>query len=121
MYGSKAYLLQLKAEQVPLVVLTIWNTVTSEIAVSSPLDKRPSDAPSDARQISKGICLFLLKIDVLTTIKSRFQVKPATLLIPIDIIFVFVVKEFYGTRYQNYLLMHHLMHVKSAKESAYFY
>jgi hypothetical protein len=33
--------------------------------------------------------------------RSWFQVKPATLLIPIDLFFFLVVDEFYGTRYQS--------------------
>jgi hypothetical protein len=36
-----------------------------------------------------------------TLIRSRFQAKPATILIPIDIPFLFAVEEVYGTRYQN--------------------
>jgi hypothetical protein len=36
-----------------------------------------------------------------TLIKSRFQAKPATLLIPIDFSFLFAVEELYGTRYQG--------------------
>ena len=36
-----------------------------------------------------------------TLIRSRFQAKPATLLIPIDFIFLFTVEEYYGTRYQS--------------------
>jgi hypothetical protein len=35
-----------------------------------------------------------------TLIRSRFQVKPATLLIPIDIFFLLVVEELCGARYQ---------------------
>jgi hypothetical protein len=34
-------------------------------------------------------------------IRSRFQAKPATLLIPIDFPFLFAVEELYGTRYQS--------------------
>ena len=34
-------------------------------------------------------------------IRSRFQAKPATLLIPIDFYFLFAVEELYGTRYQS--------------------
>ena len=36
-----------------------------------------------------------------TLIRSRFQAKPATLLIPIDFSFLFTVEELYGTRYQS--------------------
>jgi hypothetical protein len=36
-----------------------------------------------------------------TLIRSRFQAKPATLLIPIDFPFLFAVEELYGTRYQS--------------------
>jgi len=36
-----------------------------------------------------------------TLIRSRFQAKPATLLIPIDFSFPFAVEELYGTRYQS--------------------
>ena len=36
-----------------------------------------------------------------TFIRSRFQAKPATLLIPIDFPFLFAVEELYGTRYQS--------------------
>ena len=35
-----------------------------------------------------------------TLIRSRFQAKPATLLIPVDFSFLFAVEELYGTRYQ---------------------
>jgi len=36
-----------------------------------------------------------------TLIRSRFQAKSATLLIPIDFSFLFAVEELYGTRYQS--------------------
>jgi len=36
-----------------------------------------------------------------TLIRSRFQAKPATLLIPIDFLLRFAVQELYGTRYQS--------------------
>ena len=36
-----------------------------------------------------------------TLIRSQFQAKPATLLIPIDFPFLFAVEELYGTRYQS--------------------
>jgi hypothetical protein len=36
-----------------------------------------------------------------TLIRSRFQAKPATLLIPIEFPFLFAVEELYGTRYQS--------------------
>jgi len=36
-----------------------------------------------------------------TLIRSRFQAKPATLLIPINFPFLFAVEELYGTRYQS--------------------
>ena len=36
-----------------------------------------------------------------TLFRSRFQAKPATLLIPIDFSFLFAVEELYGTRYQS--------------------
>jgi hypothetical protein len=36
-----------------------------------------------------------------TLIRSRFQAKPATFLIPIDFPFLFAVQELYGTRYQS--------------------
>ena len=36
-----------------------------------------------------------------TLILRRFQVKPATLLIPIDLFLFLLVEEFYGTRYQS--------------------
>jgi len=36
-----------------------------------------------------------------TLIRSRFQAKPATLLILIDFSFLFAVEELYGTRYQS--------------------
>jgi hypothetical protein len=36
-----------------------------------------------------------------TLIRSQFQAKPATLLIPIDFIFLFPVEELYGTWYQS--------------------
>ena len=36
-----------------------------------------------------------------TLIRSRFQAMPATLLIPIDLPFLFAVEELYGTRYQS--------------------
>jgi len=38
---------------------------------------------------------------LLTLIRSRFQAKPATLLISIDYSFLFAVEELYGTRYQS--------------------
>jgi hypothetical protein len=38
---------------------------------------------------------------LLTLNRSRFQAKPATLLIPIDFLFFFAVEELYGTRYQS--------------------
>jgi hypothetical protein len=41
-----------------------------------------------------------------TLLRSRFQVKPATLLITVDLFFLLLVEEFYGTRYQK--LLHHL-------------
>jgi hypothetical protein len=46
-------------------------------------------------------CDFLFNIIILlsTVTRSRFQVKPATLLIPIDPFFFLV--EFYGNRYQS--------------------
>jgi hypothetical protein len=43
----------------------------------------------------------LLVVLLSTLIKSRFQAKPATLLIPIDFPFLLVVEELYGTRYQS--------------------
>jgi hypothetical protein len=36
-----------------------------------------------------------------TLFRSWFQVKPATLLIPIDLFLFLLVEEFYGTRYQS--------------------
>ena len=36
-----------------------------------------------------------------TLIRSQFQAKPATFLIPIDFSFLFAVEELYGTRYQS--------------------
>jgi len=36
-----------------------------------------------------------------TLIRRRFQVKPATLLIPIDLLLILLVKELYSTRYQS--------------------
>ena len=36
-----------------------------------------------------------------TFIKRRFQVKPATLLVPVDLFSFLLVEEFYGTQYQN--------------------
>jgi hypothetical protein len=36
-----------------------------------------------------------------TLIRSQFQAKPATLLIPIDFPFLLTVEELYGTRYQS--------------------
>ena len=36
-----------------------------------------------------------------TLIRERFQVKPATLLIPIDLFLLLLVEGFYGTRYQS--------------------
>jgi len=36
-----------------------------------------------------------------TLIRRRFQVKPATLLIPIDLYLFLLVEEFYDTRYQS--------------------
>jgi len=36
-----------------------------------------------------------------TLIRRRFQVKPANLLIPIDLFLIPLVEEFYGTRYQS--------------------
>jgi hypothetical protein len=38
---------------------------------------------------------------ILTAIRTRFQVKPATLLIPIDLFSFLLVEECYGTRYQS--------------------
>ena len=37
---------------------------------------------------------------LLTLIRRRFQIKPATLLVPIDLFFL-LVEEFYGTQYQS--------------------
>jgi hypothetical protein len=34
-------------------------------------------------------------------IRGQFQVKPATLLIPIDFFLVLLMEQFYGTRYQS--------------------
>jgi len=42
-----------------------------------------------------------LSSTVITLIRSRFQAKPATLLIPIDFSILFAVEEIHGTRYQS--------------------
>jgi hypothetical protein len=36
-----------------------------------------------------------------TLIRSRFQVKPATLLIPVDLFLILLVEKLYGTQYQS--------------------
>jgi hypothetical protein len=48
-----------------------------------------------------AIFAFFFFFSLSTDIRSRFQVKPATLLIPIDLILFILVEDFYGTRYQS--------------------
>ena len=43
----------------------------------------------------------LSSTDTNSWIRRRFQVKPATLLIPIDSFLIIMVEKFYGTRYQS--------------------
>ena len=49
----------------------------------------------------RGNLTLLYPVLLSTLIRSQFQAKPATLLIPIDFPFLFAVEELYGTRYQS--------------------
>jgi len=87
-----SYILQLASVTLHIILLgvgcTIYNTNTL---------KPFKELGLDSQRVKK----LASKLHVHSVHRSRFQAKPATLLIPIVISFLFAVEELYGTRYQN--------------------
>ena len=87
----------------PSTTLTLWSLSRNWVLIFKELRSLPPSSMCTLWNSLLNLSIPDVPFPVLlsTLIRSRFQVKPATLLIPIDFPFLFVVEELYGTRYQS--------------------
>jgi len=87
----------------PSTRLTLWSLSRNWVLILKELRSLPPSSMCTLWTWLLNLSIPDVPFSILlsTLIRSRFQAKPATLLIPIDFPFLFAVEELYGTRYQS--------------------
>jgi len=87
----------------PSTPLTLWSLLRNWVLILKELRSLPPSSMCTLWTLLLNLSIPDVPFPVLlsTLIRSWFQAKPATLLIPTDFPFLFAVEELYGTRYQS--------------------